>query len=453
MKKILALLLVLTMVLSLAACSSSGTTESKGPTQKAETQSQQEPSGKKEMTVWIEKIFSDEANQYIYDRVMQYGEENNIDMSCELVAVTDFVTKLNAAIEAGVGVPDVISADATRLINYYPNIPCMDVSDIVESIHSERPYFEATYNGTKIGDSHYFVPFCSSSTLMFVRMDKLKEAGITEVPTTWDDVVAAARAVTDPDNDFYGLGMGCGDTDDDDENTFRQWVWNEGGSLFTEDGQIIADEGTFAQIANLYGQLYDEGVIPPDATTWDSGGNNGSYLAGWTAIVFNAPTLYNALASNEEYKELLENTAVMAPPVGSVNGVYMSFNRGFGIMNTCTDTEMAKGLLDYLLDKAWYDEYMDKVAPIYAPVFQDEKENPVWRDNDVNAQVLAYAENASGYYGWPVATLEGRALAAKHMYSFPFEKVFNQVATGTLDAESAIKEQIFQMEDLAAQIG
>lgn len=453
MKKILALLLALVMVLSLAACGSSQPAATEAPAQKTETQPKQEASAKKTMTVWIEKIFSDEANQYIYDRVMQYGEENDIVMTCELIGVTDFVTKLNAAIEAGVGVPDVISADATRLINYYPNIPCVDVSDIVDSINAERPYFDAAYNGTKIGGSHYFVPFCSSTTMMFVRMDKLKEAGITEVPSTWEEVVAAARAVTDPDNDFYGLGMGCGDTDDDDENMFREWVWNEGGSLFTEDGEIIADEGTFAEIANLYGQLYQEGVIPPDATTWDSGGNNGSYLAGRTAIVFNAPTLYNALVSNEEYKELLENTVVMAPPVGSVNGVYMSFNRGYGIINTCTDMDTAKGLLDYLLDKAWYDEYMDKVAPIYAPVFQDEKENPVWRDNEVNSQVLAYAENASGYYGWPVATLEGRALAAKHMYSFPFEKVFNQVATGTLDAESAIQEQIFQMEDLAAQIG
>jgi hypothetical protein len=96
---------------------------------------------------------------------------------------------------------------------------------------------------------------------------------------------------------------------------------------------------------------------------------------------------------------------------------------------------------------------MEKVAPIYAPVFEDEKQNPVWVDDPVNAQVLAYAEGASGYYGWPVATLEGRALAAKHMYSFPFEKVFNQVATGTLTAEEAIQEQIFQMEDLALQIG
>ena len=456
MKKFLAIILALSMLLCFAACGAekapAATTAAAAAAEAATTAPAAEKT-EKTLTVWIEKIFSDEANEHMQKRVEAFGSEKGVKVTVELVPVADFVTKLNAAIEAGVGVPDVISADATRLVNYYPNIPCYDVSEMVNEINADRPYFTAAYEGTKIGDAHYFVPFCSSTTLMFIRKDKLEAAGIKEMPTTWDEVVTAARAVSDPANDFYGLGMGCGDTDDDDENMFREWVWNEGGSLFTADGKIIADEGTFAKIANLYGDLYKEGVIPPDATTWNSGGNNGSYLAGRTAIVFNAPTLYNALRNNEENAELLKNTVIMAPPVGSVNGIYMSFNRGFAVMNTCKDLDTAKDLLSYMLDKTWYDEYMEKVAPIYAPIFEDEKQNPVWADDPVNSQVLAYAENASGYYGWPVATLEGRALAAKHMYSFPFEKVFNQVATGTLDAEAAIKEQIFNMEDLAAQIG
>ena len=113
--------------------------------------------------------------------------------------------------------------------------------------------------------------------------------------------------------------------------------------------------------------------------------------------------------------------------------------------------DTAEDFLHYMLDKEWYDQYMDQVAPVYAPVFEDEKQNPTWSEG-VNAAVLSYAENASGYYGWPVATLEGRAVAAKHMYMFPFEKVFNQVATGTATAEAAIQEQIFNIEDLSAQI-
>lgn len=35
------------------------------------------------------------------ERLKEYGKEKNVTVNCEMVAATDFVTKLNAAIEAG----------------------------------------------------------------------------------------------------------------------------------------------------------------------------------------------------------------------------------------------------------------------------------------------------------------------------------------------------------------
>lgn len=55
-----------------------------------------------------------------------------------MVAATDFVTKLNAAIEAVQSVPDIISADTTKVLNYYPNIPCNDVTDLVDQIDEKN---------------------------------------------------------------------------------------------------------------------------------------------------------------------------------------------------------------------------------------------------------------------------------------------------------------------------
>lgn len=369
-----------------------------------------------------------------------------------MVAATDFVTKLNAAIEAGQSVPDIISADTTKVLNYYPNIPCNDVTDLVDQIDEERPYLQASYEGTKIDDKYYYVPFYSSSTLMFVRKDKLEEAGITEMPTTWDEVFKDAEKVSDPDNDFYGLAIGCGENDDDDENTIRQYMWNEGGYLFDEDGNVAADDKVTA-VFDKYAELYDDKVIPQDATTWDAGGNNGSYLAGRTAFCFNAPTLYNALISDEQYKDLLDNTVVLAPPAGSDNSVYMNFNRGFAVMNTCKDTDLASDVISYLLDKDWYDSYMEEIAPVFAPVFEDAKENTTWKDNEVNAQALKYVENASGYYGYPVKTLKGRTVAAKHYFTYPFVKAVNQVATGTADSAGALKSMTSAIEDFQDQVG
>lgn len=404
----------------------------------------------KEITVWIEKVFSDDANAMMEARLQQYQEETGITVNYEMVSATDFVTMLNATIEAGSNVPDVVSMDTTKILNYYPNIPAMDVSELVNEINEERPYFEASYEGTKIGGVHYYVPYYSSSCMMFVRKDKLEEKGL-EVPTTWEEVFEVALAVSNPEEDFYGLAMGCGENDDDDENTLRQMIWNAGGYLLDAEGNITCEDQVVVDMLNKYAELYEAGAIPADATTWDAGGNNGSYLAGRTAIALNAPTLYNALKA-DEYKELMENTVVVAPPVGSDNGVYMNFNRGFSIMNTCEDVDTASDLIKYLCEKEWYDEYLDGIAPVFAPLFQDETENPTWADDEVNAEVLKYAQNSSGYYGYPVGTIEGRAAAAKHYFTFPVGKAFNQVATGSTSAESALENMSYDLEDFMAMV-
>ena len=103
---------------------------------------------------------------------------NDITELINNVAEQTNLLALNAAIEAGQSVPDIISADTTKVLNYYPNIPCNDVTDLVNKINEERPYLQASYDGTKIDDKYYYVPFYSSSTLMFIRKDKFEEADI-----------------------------------------------------------------------------------------------------------------------------------------------------------------------------------------------------------------------------------------------------------------------------------
>ena len=199
-KRWLAAALAATMALSLTACGDSGE-EKKAEGGKKEAD--------KELTVWVEKVFSDDANTAMQERLDAFAEESGIKVKYEFIGATDFMTKLNAAIEAGSNVPDITTSAVTKVVNYYPNIPYKDVSDIVNNINEERPYFEAVYEGTKIDGKHYFVPMTSSSTMMFVRKDKLEEKGITELPKTWDEVFEVAEQISDPDNGFYGLGIGC----------------------------------------------------------------------------------------------------------------------------------------------------------------------------------------------------------------------------------------------------
>lgn len=434
-KRWIAALLAGAMALSLTACGGGGDKKAEGK------------KSSDELTVWVEKVFSDDANTAMQERLDAFAKESGIKVKYEFIGATDFMTKLNAAIEAGSNIPDITTSAVTKVVNYYPNIPYMDVSDIVDEINEERPYFEAVYEGTKIDGKHYFVPMTSSSTMMFIRKDKLEEKGITELPTTWEEVFDVAAQISDPDNGFYGLGMGCGPTDEDGENMFRMINWNQGGYIFDKEGNITLDNEATKSLLTKYKEMYDGGVIPKAASTWDPGGNNSAYLMGECGIVFNAPTLYNTLATDEANKELFENTEVVNLPAGSDNDSTMGFATGFAIMEGCKNVDGAKDLIEYMYDKDWYNSYLEITAPVFAPLFQDMEGEGIWGEG-VNAQVIGYAKESNGYYGFPVEGIRGRAIAAKHYFTFPMAEMMNKVVTDTLDVDGAVDNAIKKLEDV-----
>ena len=71
-KKVAALGMAALMAASLGACGGSGGSES--------------GSGKddKSLTVWIEKVFSDDANTAMEERIKSFAEENGVNVNYEL---------------------------------------------------------------------------------------------------------------------------------------------------------------------------------------------------------------------------------------------------------------------------------------------------------------------------------------------------------------------------------
>lgn len=453
MKKFVSLVLASLLLLSaLTACS--GNNEASVPSGRQPEKSDNQPASStgetKSLVIWVEKSFSEDVDKLLNDRINAFSEEYSVNVQAEFIGATDYMTKLNAAVEAG-NVPDITLMNPYKTVSYYPNNPFSDVTDLVEEIHADRPMYEAAVNGTKIEGVNYYVPFYAASSLLFLRKDIFDAANVP-IPTTWEELWDAAVAVANPSEGIYGLGMGCGPTDEDCENSFRMMLWDCGGSLMDKDGNIIAkDNEGLRFMVNKYVELYNAGAIPAAATTWDSGGNNTSYLMGESAMVINVPTLYNALRNDPNYAELLENTLVLNLPVGSADNAVFGNPSGWAIMKDAKNPDSARDLIRYLSDKSWYNTYMDAIAPVFAPVYEDLVDSETW-GSGVNQQAMEYVQNAVGYYGYPAQTLEGRAIASKNYYSFPIARMLNSVVTGNSSVDDAIAQLEKELNDTAATI-
>ncbi len=444
MKKVLAWILVAAMAMSiLTACG--GTADPQSSTESANTLS-----GNGSLVIWVEKSFSEEVDKLIDERIQEFGERNGVEVKAEFIAATDYMTKLNAAVEAG-NVPDLTLANPYKVVSYFPSNPYSDVTELVEEIDAERPMIPSLKEGTQIEGVNYFVPFYAASSLLFLRKDLFDAKGIA-LPTTWEELWDAAVAVSDPENGIYGLGMGCGPTDEDCENSFRMMLWDLGGRLMDEQGNIVAgNDAGLSTMIDKYVELYEAGAIPPAAITWDPGGNNKSYLMGESAMVINVPTLYNAIKNDEQYAQLYENTVVLNLPAGTADDAVFGNPSGWAIMKDGKNPENAKAFIKFVSEKEWYDGYMDAIAPVFAPVYEDLVDSETWSDG-VNQQAIEYVQNATGYYGYPCQTLEGRAIASKNYYSFPVARMLNSVVTGTATKEEAMAKLETELRDTAAAV-
>ena len=407
---------------------------------------------KKSLTVWVEKSFSDDANYAMEQRVKEFGKEFDVDVSVEMINALDFMTKLNAAIEAG-NPPDIVTANMYKVLSYGENNPFLDVTEKVAALDAEREIFDASIENTKIDGKNYYYPFYNSVSIMYYRTDKLAEAGL-DIPETWEEVFEAAKAISDPDNGFYGLAMGCGPTDEDGCNTFRTIMWANGGGLYAPDGTITANtDPVVLELVEDYKDLYESEAIPPAATTWGPAGNNTSYMMGESGICYNSPTLYNSLKADPNYAELFANTVVAAPPKGATGESYaLNLAFGWGIIAASKNIDTAYEFIDYTYEKEWYDSYIKQVAPVFVPVFTDAKNDPFYTDDVANAAAVGYAESAMGYYGYPVDTLEGRILASKHYYQFPVCKMLNNVVTQGMTPQQSLDALAAETQALAESI-
>jgi len=90
-------------------------------------------------------------------------------------------------------------------------------------------------------------------------------AGITSLPATWDEVLADARKINDPDNGIAGYGMLVGENPD---WFFQYYVWQAGGDLTQKNPDqtvtlTFTDPGVITAI-NFYKQFYNEKLIQTD---------------------------------------------------------------------------------------------------------------------------------------------------------------------------------------------
>ena len=275
MKKFIALLLALVMVLSLAACSVEKTEETKAAETQAAASAETEAAAESvEISLWTYPIgkWTDEAtvSALLADFNAAYP---NIKVNVEYLDYTNGDDKVNTAIEGGQA-PDIVMEGPERLIaNWGAKGLLVDLADIM----TDDMYASVVTSCTSANGAVYEYPVCMTAHCMAINRDVFEAAGalqyLNEETHTWnsvEDFLKAVQAVYDAGYEYVGT-IYCGGQGGDQGT--RALITNVGGGTYANDtltGYTYASQENAEGLAKLWAQdgiNFDPAIVAGDEIT------------------------------------------------------------------------------------------------------------------------------------------------------------------------------------------
>ena len=421
MKKILALVLSLAMVVALASCgggsskpaASSGAANS-APAASGDKSEAPAASGNsaEEITLWTYPIGNWGKEDVVKELTDAFTAETGIKVSVEYLDYTNGDDKVNSAITAK-NAPDVIMEGPERLVaNWGANGYMVDLSDLMDDTDKTEIYENVLSACTNSEGAVYEYPLVMTAHCMAVNLTAFKEAGADQYldldTHTWttENFIKAVDA----------LYAKYGDT------VAAVYCAGQGG-----------DQGTRALVNNMYGGTFTN--ADHTAYTWDDPANIKALeqLKSMDGIAFDA-----SLAGGDEIAKFYQGTLKMAfcwniaqqlnpnaadtgagKTISGEDIAFMSFPSetgesklcggiwGFGVFNNGDDGKIAaaKEFIKYMCDS---EHTADAVKAANYFAVRDNAEgtdlSAIWADDEIMNEYQVQLPYLGDYYqvttGW-----------------------------------------------------
>lgn len=343
------------------------------------------------LTLWTESATGAEATF-----AGEFSEmDNGITIDVREIRFDDIVTETLRAFATRSN-PDIIAIDNPDHAAFAARGAFLDLTDLAaasDQIDMDN-YFPGPRSSLTWDDGVYGIPRASNTIALYYNKDLFEAAGLDPdtPPTTWDELYEAATALTDPDNDVYGIAFSAKASE---EGTFQflPWLQMTGGSFEEVNGDGAADALAF------WKTLLDEGLTSPDTLTrgqWDS---TGTFNGGNAAMVISGPWELNRMASDAQFE-----WGVTLLPVREEGGPRASALGDFNlaIFDNTEHPEEAFAFLEY------FDSQMDRLWPEFTRM-PPRPDVPLAPTGDarideaagVFTEQLQYAANRGPHPEWP----------------------------------------------------
>lgn len=368
MKKLLALILAVAMMLSMVACGSSSAPAADAPAASVgNAPAAEEKKGGLDMvfTIFLDPTSTDDPRCVVLKEIVdEYNATNEYGntVTVESIHWSQYESQLIQKTAAGNG-PDIVNAFSDQLMQHIDAKTIQPMTQFAKEFIEQTPsYIHTAEKLTQADGEIYSLPWESRVTVNWYRTDVFDEA-----PTDWDDLLAAAQKSSDLSMG-YAVGLSEGSNGTALMETFIPWLRSAGGDLFDENGKVICNSEAGVKVVNFIKQLVDAGTMDKSVLNLAYDDVVDGFKSG-TIYAMNAGTQRAAAIKSSD---LAPDFA--SAPMPGVNGAAPAFVAGqtLAIGSQAQDPEMAFDFIRYFYSVENQKKWMSaKCMTVRTDVFDD----------------------------------------------------------------------------------
>jgi len=224
---------------------------------------------------------------------------------------------------------------------------------------SKGDYVSSLVDAATLNGKVYGKPWYAGARALIYRKDMLEKAGV-EPPTTWDETMAAAKAIKSKVGggvypvSFTGLS----------EHMYLPTIWQAGGQIATQDGETwksALNSPEAAKALDYYASFYKDGLDPKAAVGWEEPDAQTAFANGDVAMLIAGGWTYNSIIATKPELEKKMGTALT--PAGP-SGQNTAFAGGSHLVQfqESKNKDLGAAFIDFMLEPAQLNKFTGEIG-------------------------------------------------------------------------------------------
>ena len=347
-KKVLAIVLVAVLCVGLLA----GCGEDPAPSTSGGSNVSGDPV---ELSVWVPVYqFGDGISDEDFwnEKFDAFEAEHNCVVNVEIQTWSDYATNIYTGLLSDEG-PDVVYVTETYDLIDAGLLAPLDEYLTEEDFEKYVYLDQGAYNSE--GQLCTFPMMAGNPCVIFYNMDMLEAAGITELPSTWDEFMDVCLTLKEANPDVWPFISSWGATNGVSAMLAGFWpfFFQAGGTVLDEEGNLNLDSEATLEALTYINSFKENGIFDDSIVSMDD--PNGKFVNGEAAIIINGTG--NASTFTGEGIDWQCQLGLEGPGGLATN---MSVD-SLAISSYCEDKELAAELIKYMTSAEVMDDYHEQI--------------------------------------------------------------------------------------------